>query len=165
MEHTVHIIKSNKRLIPSLLNVFPMFELRLIGDRDKLEAISIRCINCKKETGLYLRTSTLHHLGMLWIICSNKKITYEMDKSNHPNWLNKGPWYNISICSRLHGSLFEYFITHARTDKYNLMCSIVANDEKQPSYEDEEISIGDRLIPKHVTTESLEALGATLNFV
>ena len=35
-----------------------MFKLRLIDDRDKFEAIAIRCINCKKETGLYLRTST-----------------------------------------------------------------------------------------------------------
>ena len=51
--------------------------------------------------------------------------------------------------------MFEYFITHAITDRYNLMCYIVAHDKKQPSYEDDENSIGDRLIPKHVTTESL----------
>ena len=31
------------------------------------------------------------------------------------------------------------------------MCSLVANDKKQPAYEDEESSIGGRLIPKHVT--------------
>ena len=36
---------------------------------------------------------------------------------------------------------------------------------KKPAYEDDEISIGDRFIPKHVTTESLETLGATLNFI
>ena len=34
-----------------------MFELRLIDDRYKLGAIAMRCINCKKETGLYLGTS------------------------------------------------------------------------------------------------------------
>ena len=33
------------------------------------------------------------------------------------------------------------------------------------SCEDEEISIGDRPIPKNATTEALEALGATLNFI
>ena len=55
---------------------------------------------------------------------------YEMDKINHPNWFNKGPWYNTDIYSRLHGSLFEYFITHARTNRYNLMCYIVAHDFK-----------------------------------
>ena len=52
----------------------------------------------------------LHCVGMLWIICSNEEILYEMDEINHPDWLNKGPWYSTSICSRLRGSLFEYFI-------------------------------------------------------
>ena len=36
---------------------------------------------------------------------------------------------------------------------------------KKTVYEDEESSIGDRLIPKHATTGELEALGATLNFI
>ena len=54
----------------------------------------------------------LHHMGMLWIVFYNEEIKYEMDKSNHPGWLNKGPWYNTSICSKLHGSLIEDFITH-----------------------------------------------------
>ena len=36
-----------------------MYELHLIDDRDKLEDISMRCINCKKETGLYLGKITL----------------------------------------------------------------------------------------------------------
>ena len=33
------------------------------------------------------------------------------------------------------------------------------------SYENDESSIGDRLFPKHVTKEALEAFGATLNFI
>ena len=78
-----------------------------------------------------------------------------MDESNHPDWLNKCPWYNTEIYSRLHGSLFEDFIKHARIDRYILLCYIVAHDKKPPSYEDDEISIGDRLITKHVTTEAL----------
>ena len=90
---------------------------------------------------------------------------YEIDKSKHKEWLNKGPWYNTAICSSLYGSFFEYFITHARTDRYNIMCYLVAHDKKQPAYEDKEGSIGDSLIPKHVTTELLEALGATLHFI
>ena len=81
MEHTANIIKPNKGIIPSSLKVFAMFELRLINCGDKLEAIAIRCINCKKGLGLYLGTSTLeemitkfmlnailHQLGMSWII-------------------------------------------------------------------------------------------------
>ena len=69
-----------------------MFQLLLIDYRDKVEAVAIRCINCRKETGLYLRTPTLeenitkfvldailHHVGMSWIICSNKKMKYEIN--------------------------------------------------------------------------------------
>ena len=90
---------------------------------------------------------------------------YEIDESNHQDWLNTGTWYNTSICSRLNWSLFAYFITHARTDRYDLICSLFAHDIKQPYYEYEEISIGDRLITKHVTTEALWELGANLNFL
>ena len=61
--------------------------------------------------------------------------------------------------------MFEYFIAHARTDRYIIICSIVARDKKQPAFEDDGISIVDRIIPKHVTTESLEALGANFNFI
>ena len=88
-----------------------------------------------------------------------------MEKINHPDWLNKDPWYNTSICSRLHGRLFENFITHARTDRYNIMCSVVSHDKIQPAFEDYERSIGDRLITKHGTTESLKKLVATFNFI
>ena len=42
-----------------IINCFAVFELRLIYDRDKVEAIAIMCINFEKETGLYLGTSTL----------------------------------------------------------------------------------------------------------
>ena len=84
---------------------------------------------------------------------------------NHPDWLNKGPQYNIDIYSRFHGSLFEDFITHARTDRYNLLCSLVSHDKKEPAYEVDEISIGDTLIPKHVIIKALESLGATLKFI
>ena len=61
--------------------------------------------------------------------------------------------------------MFEDFITHAITDRYNLMCSLVAHDKIRPDYEDDKISIGDRLIPKNSTKESLKALGYALNFI
>ena len=63
---------------------------------------------------------------------------------NNINWLNKGPWYNRNICSKLHGSRFEDFITQARTDRYDIMCSLVAHDRLQLDYKDDESSIGDR---------------------
>ena len=65
----------------------------------------------------FVLNEILNHVGLSWIICSNEKMKYEMNESNHPDWLNKGPWYNKAICSMLCGSLFEYFITHARTDR------------------------------------------------
>ena len=65
--------------------------------------------------------------------------------------MNKGPWYNTSIYLKLHGIKFEYFITHARTDIYNIICSLVAHYKKQPAYEDDEIIIGDTKIPKDET--------------
>ena len=64
-----------------------------------------------------------------------------MDENNHQDLLNKGPWYNTSICLKLHGSMFENFITHARTDRYKCMCSLVAHDKMQANYEDDEISL------------------------
>ena len=48
MEYTANILKPNKGLIPSFLKLFAMFELRLFYGRDKVEAIAIRRINCKK---------------------------------------------------------------------------------------------------------------------
>ena len=76
---------------------------------------------------------------------------YEMDENNHQYWLNKGPWYNTSICSKLHGSRFEDFITQAITDRYNIMCYLVAHDKLQPDYKDmkEVLEIGQYLIMQH----------------
>ena len=69
----------------------------------------------------FVLNTILYHVGMSWIIYSNKEMKYEIDKSYYQYWLNKFPWYNTAIFSRLHGSLFEDFITHARTDRYNIM--------------------------------------------
>ena len=88
-----------------------------------------------------------------------------MDKNNHKYWLNKGPWYNTSICSKLRGSRFGDFITQERTDRYNLMCYLVSHDKFQLDYKDDDISIGDRSITDNATTKTLESLGATINFI
>ena len=107
----------------------------------------------------------LHHVGMSWIISSNREMEYEMNETNHQYWLNRVPWYNTYICSKLHGSRFEDFITQARTDRYNLMCSLVAHDILQLYYKDDERSIGDRSIPDYATIKSLEESGATINLI
>ena len=62
MKHIENIMKTNNGLISSLLKVFAMFELRLISNEEKLDVIAIRCINCKRETSLYLKNTTFEEI-------------------------------------------------------------------------------------------------------
>ena len=125
----------------------------------------IGCNQIMKIVPKFVLNAMLHHVGMSWIISSNREMDYEMNKTNHQDWLNKDTWYNRSICSKLHGIRFEGFMTQARTYLYNLMCSLVAHDRLQLDYKDDEISIVDRAIPNDATIKTLEALGATFNFI
>ena len=43
--------------------------------------------------------------------------------------MTDGPCYKIYICKKLHGKVFEGFIRNARTDRYNIMCSIDAHEK------------------------------------
>ena len=52
-------MKTNIGLIPLLLKLFTMFELRINCDEEKLDIISVRYINCKIEVGLYLKKKNL----------------------------------------------------------------------------------------------------------
>ena len=45
------------------------------------------------------------------------------------------------------------------------MCYLVAHDRMQDHKQDDEISIGDRLIPNDATVKALKSLGATFNFI
>ena len=65
----------------------------------------------------------LHHAGMIWIIENHEDLKYDMEIKNS-DWMTGGPWYNTSICNKLHKKLFEGFIINARTDSYNIRCSI-----------------------------------------
>ena len=108
MEHNGNIMQDDNHLISSLLKMFLMFEIRLSYGEKDLDTVSLNCINCKRETGLDSETSftwvydeiitkfvlneMLHHVGMSWIISSNQEMEYEMKtKSNHLDWLSKGP--------------------------------------------------------------------------
>ena len=71
---------------------------------------------------------------------------------------NKGPWNNTSIYLKLHGSMCGDFISHEITDRYNLMCSLVAHDKIKPRYENYEISIGDRSIPKKRNNKIIKSI-------
>ena len=77
---------------------------------------------------------------MTWIVSSNAEMKYDMEEQKHEDWLNSGPWYNKNICSRMNGSLFEDFITQARTDRYNIMWSLVAHEKESSTSSDDESS-------------------------
>ena len=64
-----------------------MFELSLSYKEGNFDVVYLRCINCKRKTGLFLKINSLvfdemitkfvlnailHHVGMSWIISSNK---------------------------------------------------------------------------------------------
>ena len=68
-------------------------------------------------------------------------------------------------CSELHGSRFEDFIAQARTDRYNLICFLVANDRLQQDYKDDERRILDRVMTDDETIKKIEAVGPTINFI
>ena len=61
--------------------------------------------------------------------------------------------------------LLKVFITQARTDRYNIMCSLVAHDRMQDNKQDDESSIGDIVIPNDATVKALKSLGDTFNFI
>ena len=68
----------------------------------------------------------LEHVGMLWIIETHDKLQYFLDKNNS-EWMIGGPLYITSNCKKLHVKVFEGFICNAKTDRYNIMCSIDAH--------------------------------------
>ena len=128
MEYTGNEMQDDTHLTSSLLKMFSLFEIRLSCGDVNLETVSLKFINCKKETGLKSKTgfkdfydkvitqfvlnAMLHHVGMSWMISSKKEMDYDnFTTSNHLYWFYKGPWYNKNICYKLHGITFEDFIT------------------------------------------------------
>ena len=62
MEYTGNIMQDDTHLTSSLLKMLSMFEIRLSCGDDDLDIVSIKCINCKKETGLNSET------GFTWVM-------------------------------------------------------------------------------------------------
>ena len=73
-------------------------------------------INYKDIITLFVLIKVLHHVGMSWIIITNKHLEYDMNKHNQDS-ITGGTWYNTSNCKKLHGKVFEEFIRNARTDR------------------------------------------------
>ena len=61
--------------------------------------------------------------------------------------------------------MFESYIENARTDRYNIMCSIYAHEKQHPSSDDDGSSGFVNLLPSNSTTESLFLLSATIYFI
>ena len=100
-------------------------------------------INCGKSIGCLLDNQKIEdfitpfatnmvfqHIGLFWIIKSNKNLHFDSQKYCI-TWILNVPWYNNMICSRLHGLVFEEYFTTAKRDKSNLMCSIEAHKKPQ----------------------------------
>ena len=93
MEYTGNVMQDDTHLTSSLLKIFSMFEMCLSCGDDNLDTLSLKCVNCKKETGLKSKTgfkdfydevitqfvlnAMLHHVGMSWIISSKKEMDYD----------------------------------------------------------------------------------------
>ena len=80
-------------------------------------------------------------------------------------WMTGGPWYSTYICKKLHGNVFEGFIRNTRTERYNIICSIDAHEKEHQSSCDDGSSGGGFPIPSNSTTEVLNSLGATMDFI
>ena len=52
MEYTGNIIQDDTHLISSLLKMFLVLEIRLSYGEKDLDTFCLKCIYCKKETGL-----------------------------------------------------------------------------------------------------------------
>ena len=96
--------------------------------------------NYKDIINFFVLNTVLQYVGMSWIIETHEQLKYDLDKHNS-DWMTGGTWYNTYICKKLHGNVFEEFIRNARTDRYNIMCSIDAHEKNNPSEHDDE-SIG-----------------------
>ena len=89
--------------------------------KQTVETFAIRCSSCGKETMIdvnlldttyqeivktFVLNTTLHHVGMVWMIENNEELIYDMDILNS-DCLTVGPWHTTYICKNLHGKLFE----------------------------------------------------------
>ena len=84
--YTGNDMKNDTPLTSSLLKIFSMFEIHLsVGDVN-FDEVSLKCIKCKRTTGLkikpgfvefydkimtpFMMNSMLHHVGMSWMTSS-----------------------------------------------------------------------------------------------
>ena len=79
----------------------------------------------------FVMNTVLQHVGLSWIIETNQKLENNIDKHD-PYQITCGTWYNVYICMKLHGTVFEIYIRNTKTEKYNIICSIDPHEKKYP---------------------------------
>ena len=87
MEYTENGTISDIPLTTSLLRMFSMFGISITVGDVNVDEVSLMCINCKRKTYLqpksekefygkmitpFVMNSMLHHVGMSWMISSEK---------------------------------------------------------------------------------------------
>ena len=65
------------------------------------------------------------------------------------------PFYNTTICSRLHSLLFEDYVTTFIRDQYNTIFTIEDHEREHKFLSDEASSGGDRPLPLNSKKEYL----------
>ena len=96
----------------------------------------------------FVTNMVLQHVGLYWIIQSNQNLNFDF-QIHCISWVLNLPWYNTQICPRLHGSLFEDYVTTDRQGIYNLMCSIEAHKRYQKTINDDASSGGGIPLPSN----------------
>ena len=74
-----------------------------------------------------------------------------MDKQNSEG-MTGDPWYNTSICNKLHGKKIKGFFGNERTERYNIVTYMHANEKEHQYCCDDEIRCGCCPLPSNSTT-------------
>ena len=74
---------------------------------EKKLGLSMRCMSTNYNDIIikFVLNTMLHHVGMSQIIETNQQLKYDIEKNN-TDWISDGPWYNTSICKKIHGAVF-----------------------------------------------------------
>ena len=112
----------------------------------------------------FVLNTVLHHVGLSWIISSNKQMKDDI-KENNTYRVNKGPWYNTYICSKLHAAISECCIRNTIAERYNLMCSITALNKLLHTCVDDTNSGDGNKYLRMYPRAALHSLRATLRFI
>ena len=104
------------------------------------------------------------HVVFLWIIESNKHLKFDMEVQGS-QWIDKGPWYNTKICTKLNVQSFKNDFKTGHKDRYELMCAVDVYDKEHVPMPDDVSSGVGRPMPITSPKEALFSLGQTINFI